>query len=303
MKKRKQILNATKGGLTIYEDLLLEWYSTMKPFGYVDNTIGPFPNPFQGDTLTLWIDPGNGAARHYDDGDPGFTGDVFDFASWHFDLKGDKLLDKLVSRFCDAQVFPSELWNILSEEQNTPSLSFFLAPITNLSPQRDLSLLEVVERIAGDVYKDAIQQIRSAKTKKERSQIKKSKLDYITFAGTFSKRADASLQKYSNLMCFDLDDLENPDDTKEKLKEIPGITTLLVFTSPSGNGLKWVIHHEGSVEEYGEHFGKVSGYLRDQFDITVDSSGSNISRACFMSHDPNLYINHLAIQSRWKTGR
>lgn len=298
MENRKLILNATKGGLTIYEDLLLEWYSTMKPFGYVDTTIGPFPNPFQGDTLTLWIDPGNGSARHYDDGDPDFKGDVFDFASWHFDLKGEKLLDKLVSRFCDAPAFPSVPRNILSIEQNIPSLSFFQAPITNLSPQRDLSLPEVAERIAGDVYKHAIQQIRSAKTKKERSQIKKTELDYITFAGTFSKRADRSLLEYSNLMCFDLDDLENPDDTKEKLKEIPGITTLLIFTSPSGNGLKWVVHHEGSVEDYGEYFGQVSGYLRDQLDITVDSSGSNLSRACFMSHDPNLYINHLALQSR-----
>ena len=67
--------------------------------------------------------------------------------------------------------------------------------------------------------------------------------------------------------------------------------TELLFRSPSGNGIKWIIpvvNNNGHDHEY--YFRAVSNYLKS-FGITVDKSGKDVSRACFLPHDPNAFIN------------
>ena len=71
----------------------------------------------------------------------------------------------------------------------------------------------------------------------------------------------------------------------------PKIETELLFTSPSGDGLKWIVPIYYNDLTHDEYFEAVKNYLDDAYNLKIDASGKNFSRACFLPHDPNIYIN------------
>ena len=69
---------------------------------------------------------------------------------------------------------------------------------------------------------------------------------------------------------------------------------LLLFRSPSGKGLKWFIAIDIDKCDHGTWFDGVRNYLMATYGLTgkqVDPQCKNVSRACFMSYDPDAFIN------------
>lgn len=66
---------------------------------------------------------------------------------------------------------------------------------------------------------------------------------------------------------------------------------MLFITSPSGKGLKWIIRIDISEISHAEYFKAVANYLSFTYNIKVDQSGKDVSRACFLSYDPTAFIN------------
>lgn len=157
-----------------------------------------------------------------------------------------------------------------------------------------LTLGEVYARIKkGNIpLIEKINKIRTSTDKDEVSNIKNS-LIAIMFNGTFADRSDNGLIEHSGMCILDFDkypSIEIMNDEREKL--IKDKYTLMVFTSPSGNGLKALIRiPKCNKLEHKRRFTAYSKYINsDYFDI----KNSNISRVCFESYDPNVYLNQYA---------
>lgn len=178
--------------------------------------------------------------------------------------------------------------------QTVIKMSFFRKPITNKKPQRTVTLLQVYQAIRGHYYKDVISQLRALTDKEVQRRFKGKNLDYITPSGVFTYDDDKSLVSHSGILCMDLDDLEDLEALKQQLIDDSKFITLLLFRSPCGLGLKWFIEIDLSVYDHKTWFSGVRNYLMATYSLTdkqVDKSCSNLSRACFMSYDPDAYIN------------
>ncbi|MFN9292922.1 MAG: PriCT-2 domain-containing protein, partial [Planctomyces sp.] len=64
------------------------------------------------------------------------------------------------------------------------------------------------------------------------------------------------------------------------------------FVSISGNGLCLLIRIDGT--RHADAFEGLASYLYESYQLIVDQSGKNISRARFISYDPDLYLNEKA---------
>lgn len=153
----------------------------------------------------------------------------------------------------------------------------------------DLTLEDIVLRIKNGTSKEKIELIR-----KGNKEVKK-KLPSIIFSGEFSERNRKGLKKHSGLMVLDFDKYPNTKTLNEHLELLKSNKHfVLLFISPSGNGIKGVARVPDTLDEithpqYFKAFQKQFKY--DYFDI----SNSNVDRVCFESYDPNIYVNYEAI--------
>lgn len=173
-------------------------------------------------------------------------------------------------------------------------MSFFKKPITNKKPLRIVNLLQVCQVIRSHYYEPVIRLLRSIDDKEAQRRFKAKYLDYITPSGIFSYDNDESLISHSGILCMDLDDIENVIELKQKLIDDIHFDTLLLFISPCGHGLKWFIAIDLDVCDHKTWFTSVRNYLMATYGLSdkqVDKSCSNVSRACYMSYDPDAYIN------------
>ena len=200
---------------------------------------------------------------------------------------------------------------IKSEEEKKDNLfSFYNKPIGNTKPNKEIGIKEFIEIIRSDKYKGVCGEIREIQitekknkeeVKKERDKIKSIKLDYVTIAGIFNERAILKIKEPSGLMCIDIDGL-TPEEAKEKkdfLKNNDFVNA--IFISPSNEGLKVVVKipKKKENEEYKEYYKSFAEMTGGE----IDGGACDISRACFMSYDPEAYININSEEWKEKTTR
>jgi hypothetical protein len=130
-----------------------------------------------------------------------------------------------------------------------------------------------------------IERIRNSKEKAERDELKKT-LPIVCFGGRFTARKKAALEKASQLIILDFDEGENLKTVRERMEKWN--CTYSCFSSPSGGDRFKALVKIDEVkddEEFKEYF--------DFFErnYSVDISGKDISRACFSTYDPDIYIN------------
>ncbi len=178
-----------------------------------------------------------------------------------------------------------------SEGPRSPSFSFYRSPIKNITPLQITTLVDVYNLIRSRKYEKQTLKLRAAQTPEEARKIKAGKFDYVTFSGVFSSRRDTALVKHSGLMTIDFDHVPDVNKLKKQLLNDEYFTTELMFVSPSGDGLKWIIPVDLYLVRHQSYFSAVAAYIRKFYGLEVDKSGRDISRACFLPHDPEVYIN------------
>ena len=184
-----------------------------------------------------------------------------------------------------------------------PTFSMFLAPIANTTPKAAVTLRDVFSYITSDVAKDSTSRLRSLAAE-QRAKFKASHFDYCTFSGIYSKRSVKGLVAHSGLICFDFDHLTDVEASFNTLILDRYFPTLLLFRSPSGDGLKWVISmreafshrapyfpNDNLITYHSFFFSAVAQYLRDVYGLTADEQCKDIARACFLPYDPNAYLS------------
>lgn len=165
-------------------------------------------------------------------------------------------------------------------------VSYYIGGITQTKPTQSYDALKVLEIIKSTRHFTIVHKLRNAKDTNVKKGIK-AKLDYVTWSGIFTKRQNDRLVMHSGLLCIDLDDLQDVAATKEQL--IKDKYSFAVFLSPSGNGLKVLVLIEAA--HHLESFLELEQYYLLHYGLVVDQSGKDIARACYMSYDPNVYIN------------
>lgn len=124
--------------------------------------------------------------------------------------------------------------------------------------------------------------IKSGKYKRDIEMIRKGGdkryLTGFTPSGTFSKRFDDNIEKYSGIICIDFDG--DGGKVKKRMDE----HTKYAFLSPNG-GLKILVevdteqkYHKTAYHQVCEHYG-----------IEGDRKCTNLSRLCFVSYDPDMF--------------
>ena len=147
-----------------------------------------------------------------------------------------------------------------------------------------------MEGVRTGKWQDIVLQVRACKDKAEREKFKKS-APLVTVSGSFSARKDDALKEHSGFIAIDIDNIDNPEEAKKLVVNDSYIYS--AFTSISGHGLCLVMRIDGT--RHADAFNSIASYLYHTYQLIVDQSGKNVSRARFISYDPWIHINTKAI--------
>lgn len=181
----------------------------------------------------------------------------------------------------------------------------------NLStPHKDKPWSELISEIASPKHKEEVNAIREAKNigNTELSDQLKKKLPAFTYTSTFKQRRKLEyLNSFEYILGLDFDkigDKEKLEQIQNQIKEDP--YTFATFVSPSGEGIKvfYRIEYDNRVDNwlkekqfedlrnyYVYKFNQANDYAETKYNIKGDVSVKDITRLCFVSHDPQAYFN------------
>lgn len=152
----------------------------------------------------------------------------------------------------------------------------------------DMTLENALQSIKEEWMKKQIEAIREEKDPNKRKQLKTGLPVYI-FSGQFSEFGYKGFKASSNLICLDIDHIPTKEQQTEIWKELTSDEYIMAaWLSPSGDGFKCLVKLENDKDgtTHKEYFAA----LKDRYPY-IDRGCSDICRACFISSDPNLYVN------------
>lgn len=176
------------------------------------------------------------------------------------------------------------------------NISLFSNSIKNSTDYETITIEDFLINIGSGKWKEDAERIRDM-VKQGRPEAKireaKTKVPYVTASGVFSKRNNMSLVNYSGFIAIDIDHRESDlESIFNALKRDP--YTFGLFRSISGRGL-CVIIKGSSPDKHLAHWLWAEKYYLEKIDAAVDKGCKDISRARFVSYDPDCFIN---IQSK-----
>jgi len=154
------------------------------------------------------------------------------------------------------------------------------------SQDTDIELASFLEGVQSGKWQDIVFDVRNAPTK-EIKDLKKKSAPLVTISGSFSARKDDALRQHSGFIAIDIDNLEDAQATKDRIGADPYIYAC--FLSIGGNGLCLIVKIDGT--RHLDAFNGIAAYLYNEYQIIVDQSGKNVSRARFVSYDPFMLMN------------
>jgi len=118
----------------------------------------------------------------------------------------------------------------------------------------------------------------------------KHKLPICLFTGRFSNFSNSGLLESSNLVVIDFDKIPFQDMSTQRDIITKDPYTFAAFVSPSGKGYKVIVKVENNTDNttHSEYLNTLKVYYNSPY---WDNNCMGISRACFLSSDPSIYIN------------
>lgn len=185
------------------------------------------------------------------------------------------------------------------------SVSVFVDVKKMTSPPSKVDVMTVLERIqtGENGLREIIDEIRLTDGE-DKTNLKK-QLGAVVFSGYCgtgisktvrstgkqykSYRDDASLSEHSGLCIIDLDHLgDSLGKWTEHFKTDKHV--FATFVSPSGDGLKVLYRIPADIAMHRNHYRAILEDLT-ALSLKVDTTSINESRVCFISYDPDIYIN------------
>ena len=149
-----------------------------------------------------------------------------------------------------------------------------------------ITIEKALERIKNGSSRELVTEIRNTLDKEKANKIKLN-LPSVCFSGKFGNdRKDEQLIEHSGFIVLDFDDISELRDKQTDI--ISHDFVYACWVSPSGNGLKALVKiADGS--KHREHFQSLQEVFPE-----IDRSGINVSRVCYESFDPEIYVNDKA---------
>lgn len=188
--------------------------------------------------------------------------------------------------------YPITVFSHLPEkvEYQIPLGNFFY---TKHYPPNDWDVHVPLEIIKQEGYKSQIEALRLLYDQdKNQYSEKKKELPIIMFNGRFSRFAKEGLIFPSGLIVLDFDDIPSSDLITVWNELVRNEYVFSAWLSPSGHGYKVLVKLDNNTDDttHKEYYASLS--TSSLFPIQyIDKTGSDISRCCFFSSDPDLYLN------------
>jgi hypothetical protein len=143
-------------------------------------------------------------------------------------------------------------------------------------------------------YKWQVEKLRRLVAEGKQKDYNKQKKSLYSFtpSGTFANGRKQDLMKsYSNIIILDIDklDMTTLQFAKEKVQNEK--YTFVMFESPSGNGLKILVRVSTGREHHLAAYHQVKSYYENILGLPIDKSGKDITRLCFVSYDPEAFLD------------
>ena len=135
------------------------------------------------------------------------------------------------------------------------------------------------------------QEIQSEPDHTVQNRMKYELLPVAMFNGTFSYKNDQSIKEYSSFTAIDLDNFSSKTDMNNAKKMLMKDSCVyVIYTTPSGKGLKAIIIHDNLSPDY---HGELYEQLLGRYQIsTIDTSVCDLSRGNYICYDPDIYFNY-----------
>ena len=180
---------------------------------------------------------------------------------------------------------------VVSHQRRNVSL---FPQLTNTKRSETWDIDKLLDVIKTDSYyhlKDKVSSVRKAKDKDEADE-KKSFLPLVCWNGIFKCRESSisNITTYSSYTALDFDHFSNDEEMMKFKEHLKGIEWVYaVFTTPSGKGLKAIVHHDNIFPEYHT---ELYNELLSRFDIPeIDPHTKDLARGNYLSYDPELWKN------------
>lgn len=163
-------------------------------------------------------------------------------------------------------------------------------------------LMEYLERISvSKTLAGLIEELRALDLQSDEArEFKSTRLPAITPAAAFGKtrRAEGSPWKHSGAIVLDYDHLDDVEDARRAAGALLApegrkTSTIAAFRSPSGDGLKVLVHVSPlprNLEDHAAAFERVRGYYDGELGLQSDAGG-DVTRLCFLTYDPGIILN------------
>ena len=159
--------------------------------------------------------------------------------------------------------------------------------ITDVNNPYNKSVMYALDRIKSGKSKDLVEQLRLMS--KDDYEKNKSKLPITCFNGKFRVRSASAIIEHSGLIILDFDKFETPKEAVDFRDSISDDEFIFsCWISPSGHGVKALVKIPQQIENHKLYFQSIKKYFNHP---NWDDSGSDVSRTCFESYDPDIYIN------------
>ena len=149
-------------------------------------------------------------------------------------------------------------------------------------------LTEIFKDIKDCKYENQISLLRNANDVRKTS-IKKNLPAFTPSLVLNSGRKFNEGDSYNGIIHLDYDKLDEIGNVIEKIKSIE--FTYSCFVSPSGNGIKVFVRVSNKMEQHKDAFNTLRNYYDKAVGIESDKSVKDPNRLCFVSSDPELYLN------------
>ena len=169
------------------------------------------------------------------------------------------------------------------------TFSFLRKGVWNVEPCGVMDPYSAYTYIRDGVSRPQTERLRNIFDPDAFKKYKRSQFETVVFSGVFDRKCDEGLKKPSGYVCFDFDHVD-VRATRELLMNLTQFETVLMFKSPSGHGVKWVVNNK-TLFHHKAFYVAVYNYLKENYHLVADLDAADLSHGCLLPWDPDVYIN------------
>lgn len=162
---------------------------------------------------------------------------------------------------------------------------------------KNLPLFSMLLSIKDGKWRKEIEHLRSLAEECEQKAVKNALPAFMISATTSNGgHSKNDIKSHTGLLQIDVDNLESQkaaEELREKLRSDPHV--LSAWLSPRARGVKAILRINSSLDDHLEAFKSAEKRFKESHGVTIDPSCKDPCRLCYVSYDPELWINELAL--------